>query len=84
MNAKVKLPAYPARTRDPQGQGHEMQAATAETLLTFPRMRERESALSTFAPGISLLGMILGSLIRLTFLRKPCYPLNGKAQFTLL
>lgn len=45
MNAKVKLPAYPARTRDPQGQGHEMQAATAETLLTFPRMRERESPL---------------------------------------
>lgn len=49
-------------------------------LLTFLRMK----ALSTFAPGTSLLGMTLESLIRLTFLKKPCYPLSGKAQFSLL
>lgn len=73
VTVKVKLPKEPARTRDAEGLGHEMQAA--ETLLTFPRTR----ALSTFAPGNSLLGMTLESLIRLTFLRQPCYPLSGQS-----
>lgn len=78
VGVKVRLPKELARTRDPWGKGNEMQAA--ETLLTFPGM----TALSTFAPGTSLLGMTLESLIRLTFLRKPCHPLSAKAQFSLL
>lgn len=59
------------------GQGHEMQ--NVETLLTFTPSR----AFPTFASGPSLPGMTLESLIRLTFLRKPCYSLNGQAQLNL-
>lgn len=74
-----QTPQGACKNREPAGiEGHEMRAA--ETSLTFPRMK----ALSTFAPGTSLLGMTLESLIRLTFLKKPCYPLSGKAQFSLL